>query len=109
MINTVFLTIITAIFNSRSNIYVSACSASISKIKYGKGQYVEIEILEKLPIERATRHNTGGANSKRYFYPVRGKDITTGYESVCYVKKEEYKSSAAQDVIRVIRFIDDYN
>ena len=62
--------------------------------------FIELFIDEKLPIETwddgAISHS-----SISVFYPVRGTDTTSGFSSVYYVDKKDYKDTELGDKVRI--------
>ena len=62
--------------------------------------YVEIEVKEHLKIEVILEQTLSPGSKATTFYPVRGVDTETGYESIFYVSKEQYDAEVG-DRIRI--------
>lgn len=69
----------------------------IRLVKNGNIKCIHIEVVEKLP--EVARWSIDEWTS--YFYPVMGRDTTTGYESVCYVDSQQYENTKVNDVISI--------
>lgn len=65
-------------------------------------QCIHIKVIKKLPIENESVYNQDSF-SDIDFYPVIGRDTTTGYESICYISKEGYENSAEGTVVRIVK------
>lgn len=66
------------------------------------GYFIEVSVIKKLPIE--TRFSTGmidGPLETNYYYPIEGRDTSTGYVSVCYIEKKEYKNTDVGKIIQI--------
>lgn len=64
--------------------------------------YIEIEIMEKLPLETELIGRRHEKKEKWTFFPVRARDTKKrNYTSICYLKKEEYEEVKAGDVIKL--------
>lgn len=65
---------------------------------------IRIAVTEKLP----EKFRSGiDSTSESYFYPVRGRDTTTGYESVCYVGAQQYEDANIGDVLCIYVYPED--
>ncbi|MCM1158058.1 MAG: hypothetical protein NC300_05285 [Bacteroidales bacterium] len=67
--------------------------------------YIEVELLKKLPIESERVYHVDTPSETYYFYPIIGKDTTSGYEALCFVEREQYENSSEQAKIKIIRSI----
>jgi hypothetical protein len=56
--------------------------------------YYRIEILERLPEETEANDQINGGSAIDHFYPVRGRDVNSGYESIFYIDEADYKSKS---------------
>lgn len=66
-------------------------------LKNNEVKCIHIEILQKLPKE----YKLSASDYEDYFYPVMGKDLKTGYESVCYIGEEEYTEGKEHDTVLI--------
>ena len=62
--------------------------------------YIEIIITEKMKVETVLEQTVNFGSKATMFFPIRGTDVETGYESVFYVEKEQY-SAEVGDKIRI--------
>ena len=67
-------------------VFLHARKTEKQHYKKGSVKAHRIEIIKKLPIESFRGINSGTVK----FYPVLGKDVVNGYESICYIPKEDY-------------------
>lgn len=74
---------------------ISGCRKRIAQLDNGEARFVHIEIIEKYPEEYRGSEQTVVS----YFYPVKGRDKTTGYESVCYIDLRQYENAASGDTV----------
>lgn len=84
------------------------CRNDQKKYRAEETKCIHVKIMKKLPVETAGNDDIlpGGVLtiSTQSFYPVIGKDITTGYESKCYTSKETYNDTHAEGkIINVIK------
>lgn len=65
--------------------------------------YIEVEILEKLPLEKVTIDSRMKFKKEEWtFFPVKARDTKKrNYSSLCYLKKEEYNDVKVGDVIKL--------
>ena len=83
---------------------ISVCTAikNIYIIKMAKCKnYVEVEVLEKLPIESYSYTTLSTGLETYYFHPIKGKDISTGYETILYIGEEKYEEVDIGDCIKL--------
>lgn len=76
---------------------------NIKGVKKGDLYYAEVELLKKLPVETEKIYHVDTPNETCYFYPVIGRDTTSGYETLCFVEKEQYENSSEHTRIKLIR------
>lgn len=81
-------------------IYIYMRYANIHNV-IEKGNYIEVVVLEKLEIEPEYEYGMDGLSSIHYFYPVKGKDTESGYESVCYISPQSYLGDCIGTKIRI--------
>lgn len=83
-------------------IMLSECS-KIQRIKKSKVMAFDIEIVKKLPIEEETSMRVDGPSDRYKFYPVIGQDVVTGYQSLCYLEKEQYEQNGIRNKVQILR------
>lgn len=82
--------------------YVCIAVNNISDIKMAKCKnYYEVEVLEKLPIESYSYTSIESGTQTYYFHPIKGKDISTGYETILYIGEENYEKADIGDCIKL--------
>lgn len=75
---------------------------NISEIKTAKCKnYFEAEVLEKLPVEDYSYTSADNGTNTSYFYPIKGKDSSNGYETVLYISEEKYEDADIGDYIKL--------
>ena len=62
--------------------------------------YIEVVIVEKMKVETVLEQTLSPGSKARTFYPIKGTDVETGYESVFYVEQEQYNAEVG-DKIRI--------
>ena len=82
--------------------FVCIAVNNISDIKMAKCKnYYEVEVLEKLPIESYSYTSIDSGTQTYYFHPIKGKDISTGYETILYIGEENYEKAEIGDCIKL--------
>lgn len=61
-------------------------------------KYIEVMILAKYDIEYEDDDKSG-----RMLYPVLGRDTTNGYESKCYISREQYDCNTCGSTIKIYK------
>lgn len=83
-------------------IFVCIAINNISEIKMAKCKnYFEVEVLEKLPIESYLYTSIDSGTHTEYFHPIKGKDISNGYETLLYIGEENYEKADIGDCIKL--------
>ena len=83
-------------------IFVCIAVNNISDIKMAKCKnYFEVEVLEKLPIEHWSYTGVTTGTETYYFHPIKGKDTSTGYETILYIGEENYEKVDVGDRIKL--------
>lgn len=62
--------------------------------------YVEIVVDRKKEIETYYQNSATTGPDSIHYYPVIGRDTTTGYSSVWYLDKDTYQNVKAGDIIK---------
>lgn len=85
-----------------TGIFVCIAINNISDIKMAKCKnYFEVEVLEKLPIESYSYTSVDSGTHTDYFHPIKGKDISNGYETILYIGEEKYEKADIEDCIKL--------
>jgi hypothetical protein len=66
----------------------------------GRKFYIEILIKEKMKPETVLEQTLSPGSKATTFFPIKGIDMETGYESIFYVEKEQYNAEIG-DKIRI--------
>lgn len=62
--------------------------------------YIEIVVKEKMKAETSLEQTLSPGSKATSFFPIRGIDTETGYESIFYVEQEQYNAEVG-DKIRI--------
>ena len=82
--------------------FVCIAVNNISDINMAKCKnYFEVEVLEKLPIESYSYTSIDSGTQTYYFHPIKGKDTSTGYETILYIGEENYEKADVGDCIKL--------
>lgn len=65
-----------------------------------KHSYIEIIVDQKLDVETYYQNSAATGPDSIHYYPVIGRDTTTGYSSVWYLDKDTYQNVKAGDIIK---------
>lgn len=63
--------------------------------------YIEVELMEKLPIEKASLKETRYRKDLVDFYPAKAKDTKRNYVTTIYLQKEEYDHFEAGKIMHI--------
>lgn len=77
--------------------WVNRINYQIAKSKY----YFEIIVLKKNEIESYLDYSVTAGSSMICYYPIVGRDSTSGYECVCYVDKDKYENAICGQNMRI--------
>lgn len=78
-------------------VFLYAVKAEKRDYRKGNLKIHRIEITKKLPTELVSNAPSNAGTHK--YYPVIGKDIMNGYESICYIPKKEYENRSLGQVV----------
>lgn len=62
--------------------------------------YIEILVKEKMKPETVLEQTFNWGSTATIFFPIKGIDMETGYESIFYVEQEQYNAEVG-DKIRI--------
>lgn len=67
----------------------------------GSRYYIEILVDKKLPVESELNIYANSPATSSHYYPVEGRDTSTGYVPLCYIGKEEYNRVSIGETIKI--------
>ena len=74
------------------------CWCSLQFYKKDNLGFCSIEVLQKMSVEITKLNNM----FRMKYFPVWGRDMTTGYETKVYVQEEQYKSCKVGSKVEII-------
>lgn len=86
-------------------VYVWVDNSNIRQLKKKRMLIFEVEILEKLPIENEETYGPENMTGNEQFFPIIGRDTTSGYESKCFISKDAYNTKQIGETVQIQRFI----
>lgn len=78
-------------------------SLAIKTLKNGEIYEFDVEIIKLFPYELGTHLTQDNKISLERVYPIIGRDTTSGYEDMCYLKERDYLRARFGDVITLRR------
>ncbi len=63
--------------------------------------YVEVQIEKKLPREAEIEGTATPGSDVTSFFPIEGRDTTSGYRSIFYIEMEQYLDTDVGGIVRI--------
>lgn len=78
-------------------VFLYAAKAEKKDYRKGNLKMHRIEIIKKMPRELVSNAPSNAGTHK--YFPVLGKDIMNGYESICYISQKDYENNNIGQVV----------